>query len=53
MLGDTIDVVEKHYAPFVTELRERVRLILETGVGIEKPLHSATQIPLNESRKPN
>ena len=53
MLGDTIDVVEKHYAPFVTELRERVRLILETGVGIEKPLHSATQIPQNESKKPN
>jgi integrase len=35
MLGDTIDTVEKHYMPFVRELRERVRTILETGIGIE------------------
>ena len=25
VLGDTIETVEKHYAPFVPELRERVR----------------------------
>lgn len=30
VLGDTIDTVEKHYAPFVPELRERVRRIMET-----------------------
>jgi integrase len=30
MLGDTVDTVEKHYTPFVKELRERVRTILET-----------------------
>ncbi|HLW81654.1 MAG TPA: site-specific integrase [Candidatus Acidoferrales bacterium] len=29
LLGDTIDTVEKHYAPFVPELRERVRRIME------------------------
>lgn len=29
-LGDTIDTVEKHYAPFVPELRERVRRIMES-----------------------
>jgi Tat protein secretion system quality control protein TatD with DNase activity len=31
MLGDTIDTVERHYTPFVKELRERVRNIVETG----------------------
>jgi integrase len=29
ILGDTVDTVEKHYAPFVKELRDRVRGILE------------------------
>jgi integrase len=36
MLGDTIETVEKYYMPFVKELRERVRNILETGVGLEE-----------------
>jgi integrase len=36
MLGDTIDTVEKHYTPFVKQLRDRVRHILETGTGIEE-----------------
>ncbi|MGH9780306.1 MAG: tyrosine-type recombinase/integrase [Candidatus Acidiferrales bacterium] len=35
VLGDTIDTVEKHYAPFVPELRERVRRILESGTNTE------------------
>ena len=30
MLGDSIETVEQHYAPFVPELRERVRRILES-----------------------
>lgn len=30
LLGDTIETVEKHYAPFVRELRERVRRIMES-----------------------
>jgi hypothetical protein len=29
ILGDTVETVEKHYAPFVKELRDRVRGILE------------------------
>lgn len=35
VLGDTIDTVEKHYAPFVPELRERVRRIMESGPEVE------------------
>jgi integrase len=31
VLGDTIQTVERHYAPFVPELRERVRRIMESG----------------------
>ena len=36
MLGNTIETVEKHYMPFVRELRGRVRRILETGTGLEE-----------------
>lgn len=35
LLGDEVATVEKHYAPFVRELRERARRILETGEGLE------------------
>jgi integrase len=35
MLGDIIETVEKHYAPFVPELRERLRRILESEGGLE------------------
>jgi integrase len=35
VLGDTIDTVEKHYAPFVPELRERVRRIMDSDAGTE------------------
>jgi integrase len=35
VLGDTIETVENHYAPFVPELRERVRRILELDAGAE------------------
>ena len=31
MPGDTIETIEKHYAPFVPEFRERVRGILESA----------------------
>jgi integrase len=34
-LGDTIETVERHYAPFVPELRERLRRILESEGGLE------------------
>ena len=36
MLADTIETIEKHYTPFVRELRERVRAILESDAGLEK-----------------
>jgi integrase len=35
LLGDTIDTIERHYAPFVRELRERARGIMESGSGLE------------------
>jgi integrase len=35
LLGDTVDTIEKHYAPFVKELRERARRIMESGEGFE------------------
>ena len=35
VLGDTIDTVEKHYAPFVPELRERVRRIMQDDAEVE------------------
>ncbi len=35
MLGDTVETVERHYAPFVPALRERVRRITENGEGLE------------------
>jgi integrase len=45
MLGDTIETVEKHYTPFVKELRERVRSILENGSGLESSVTPASQFP--------
>jgi integrase len=35
LLGDTVETVERHYAPYVRELRERARRILENGQGLE------------------
>jgi len=35
LLGDTIETVEKHYAPFVRELRERARRLIESAEGLE------------------
>jgi len=36
LLGDEIATIEKHYAPFVRELRERVRMLMETGEGLHQ-----------------
>jgi len=36
LLGDTVATVEKQYAPFVKELRDRTRRIMESGEGLEK-----------------
>jgi hypothetical protein len=35
LLGDTVETIEKHHAPFVRELRERARRIMESGEGLE------------------
>lgn len=43
MLGDTIETVEKHYMPFVKELRERVRSLLEKNAGLENNVTPASQ----------
>jgi hypothetical protein len=48
-----IETVERHYMPFVQELRERVRVILETGVGIEKLPSPVLQAQQNDLKKPN
>jgi integrase len=53
MLGDTIETVERHYTPFVKELRERVRSILETGVGLEELAQKTAERPEITSKKPN
>ena len=36
LLGDTVQTVEKHYAPFVPELRDRSRRLMENGEGLDK-----------------
>jgi integrase len=43
-LGDTVAVVEEHYAPYVKELRERTRRIMESPDGIERPAENCTII---------
>jgi site-specific recombinase XerD len=35
LIGITVEMLEKHYAPFVPELRDRVRTALESGSGLE------------------
>jgi integrase len=53
MLGDTIETVEKHYMPFVRELRERVRRILENGAGLEEIAAMAAETTQSDLKKPN
>jgi integrase len=45
VLGDTIDTVERHYTPFVKELRERVRTLLNSDAGLEKSVTLPSQSP--------
>jgi integrase len=35
LVGITVDILERHYAPFIPELRERVRRALDSGEGLE------------------
>ena len=53
MLGDTIETVEKHYMPFVRELRERVRRILENGAGLEEIALMGPETTQVDLKKPN
>jgi hypothetical protein len=53
MLGDTIETVEQHYMPFVRELRDRVRRILENGAGLEELAASSSQTSQSDLEKPN
>jgi len=53
MLGDTIETVEKHYMPFVRELRDRVRRILENGAGLEEIAAMAPETTQSDIKKPN
>jgi integrase len=46
LLGDEISTVEKHYAPFVSELRERVRMLMETGEGLHQYSGVETRVRL-------
>jgi integrase len=50
MLGDTIETVERHYSPFVRELRERLRAIMELDEGLEKTASvNSTVTPVSQS----
>jgi hypothetical protein len=44
LLGDTLDVVLRHYVPYVTELQERARFLMETGTGLEQYVTTASQL---------
>jgi len=44
ILGDTIDTVERHYTPYVRELRERVRTLLNSDAGLEKSVPNSEEI---------
>lgn len=44
VLGDTIETVERHYTPFVKELRERVRTLLNSDAGLEKSVPNSDEI---------
>jgi hypothetical protein len=51
LLGDTIETVEKHYAPFVRELRDRARRIVESSEGLENCTVLAH--PVTNDKRPN
>jgi hypothetical protein len=49
--GDTVAVIEEYYAPYVKELRERTRRIMESPDGIEKAAESCTIIAQQPATK--
>jgi site-specific recombinase XerD len=50
LLGDTVDTIEKHYVPFVRELREQARRIMETGEWLEITGTQQAQLKANQGR---
>ena len=50
LMGITVEMLEKHYAPFVPELRDRVRTALESGHGLES-IQSAARTTTREQGK--
>ena len=46
MLGDTINTIEQHYSPFVHELRERVRTLLNSDEILEKSVTIPSHFPV-------
>ena len=43
----------RHYTPFVKELRDRVRSILDTGTGIEETAKMTSKPLQNANREPS
>ena len=50
LVGITVEMLERHYAPFIPELRERVRQALENGQGLEPALIQSTESPVPKGR---
>jgi integrase len=52
-LGDTIDTIERHYTPFVKELRDRVRWSFDHGAGLEEMALDTAGGTFTVEKKPN
>lgn len=53
LLGNTVETIERHYASFVRDLRERARRIMETGEGREKTSGTVWAHAPTQEGKPN
>lgn len=42
LVGITVDILERHYAPLIPELRERVRRALDSAEGLDGMLRRNT-----------
>jgi integrase len=50
LVGITVEMLERHYAPFIPELRERVRQALENGQGLEPALIQSSESPVPKEK---